>query len=75
MTTPSAAVSHPSPKPEVQVRTGGGDAVYAIGLIGAWVFYISRARTFPQGLLGFLKGFIWPALLVHALLQHLEQPD
>ena len=46
-----------------------GDAVYGFGLIGAWVYYIGRAKTFPEGVKGFFKAFVWPAILVYELLK------
>ncbi len=60
-------------KTEVQVRSSSSDAVYAIGLFGAWYYYISRARSFQEGALGFVKGFFWPAFLVYALLKSLNK--
>ena len=58
------------------MRQGGGDAVYGIGLFGAWAYYLGRATTFQEGLLGFFKGFVWPAMLVYELLKFLDQePD
>jgi hypothetical protein len=40
-------------------------------MIGAWVYYIGQATTFGLGLLGFLKGIVWPAFLVFALMKYL----
>ncbi len=58
----------------VQVRVQGGpDAVYGMGLFGAWYYFISRATTTEERVKGFFKGFIWPALLVIALFQFLEK--
>ena len=59
---------------KVEVQRGGSasDAVYAIGLIGAWVYYIGRAGSFKEGAVGFFKGFAWPALVVYKLLVLLE---
>ncbi len=54
------------------IHRGGGDAVYGLGLIGAWVYYIGHATTFAMGVLGFLKGIVWPALLVFELLKFLK---
>jgi hypothetical protein len=36
-------------------RSGGGDAVYGLGLIGALVFYISEADGFGPGWWGFSR--------------------
>jgi hypothetical protein len=57
----------------VAVRPGGGaDAVYGIGMIGAWVFYFKRAETTQERIRAFFKGIVWPAFLVHDLLEFLE---
>jgi hypothetical protein len=52
---------------------GSSEAVYGLGLIGAWIYYISRAKTFREGVVGFLKGIVWPAFLVYALLEYLNK--
>jgi hypothetical protein len=53
-------------------RTTASDAVYGLGLIGAWVYFIGTATSFGMGVLGFLKGIVWPALLVYELLKYLN---
>jgi hypothetical protein len=63
-------------KKPVVIRSGGGsDAVYGIGMIGAWVYYFKRATTHQERLLGFAKGLVWPAFLVYALLVFLEKKE
>jgi lipoate-protein ligase A len=57
----------------IMVRQSGGDAVYGIGLFGAWAYYLSQATTFQQGVQGFFKGFVWPAILVYELLKFLNK--
>jgi hypothetical protein len=42
-----------------------GDAVYSLGMIGAWVYFWRRADTNGDRALGVLKGFVWPAFLVY----------
>jgi hypothetical protein len=42
-----------------------------LGLIGAWIYYLSHAGTFWMGVLGILKGFVWPAMLVYELMKYL----
>lgn len=42
-----------------------GDAVYALGMIGAAVYFISSATSFIAGVVGFLKALVWPAFLVY----------
>ena len=59
-------------KPAVKFQGGGSDAVYGIGLFGAWVYFIGRATTSQERLLGFLKGLVWPAFLVYKLFLFLE---
>jgi hypothetical protein len=55
------------------IRQGGAsEAVYGLGLIGAWVYYIGHATTFWLGVLGFFKGIIWPAMLVYEVLKYLN---
>ena len=46
-------------------QPGGGGAVYGLGIIGALVWYLQEASSFWQGVLGVLKSFVWPALLVY----------
>ena len=48
--------------------TGGGNAVYVLGLIGALVWYIGQADGFWSGVVGVLKAIVWPAFLVYDLL-------
>jgi hypothetical protein len=50
-------------------RSGGGDAVYGLGLIGALVYYIQAADGFWAGVLGVLKALVWPAFLIYDLLK------
>ena len=52
-------------------RSTASDAVYGFGLIGAWIYYLSHAATFWMGLLGILKGIVWPAMLVYGLMKYL----
>jgi len=53
---------------KVEYQGGSSETVYGLGLIGAWVYYIGRATTFQEGVLGFLKGIVWPAIVVYELL-------
>lgn len=45
--------------------------LYGLGLIGSAVFFISQAGTFWQGVLGFLKALVWPALMAYELFKYL----
>ena len=56
------------------IRSGGGaDAVYGIGMIGAWVYYFKRATTTQERLRAFGKGLVWPAFMVYDLLVFLKK--
>jgi hypothetical protein len=57
-------------KREMQQSAPSG-AVYAFGLIGSAIYFISTATGFWMGVLGFLKAFVWPAFLVYEAFKHL----
>ena len=46
-------------------QPNGGQPVYGLGMIGAWVYYWRTADTNGDRALGILKGFAWPAFLVY----------
>ena len=71
MTTEPVTKAQEVKKPKTVYR-GASEAVYGFGLIGAWVYFIGHAATFWLGVLGFLKGIVWPALLVYELLKYLH---
>ena len=73
MTTEINPIEAEEQKKEVKIQGGSSDAVYGLGLIGAWVYYIGRATTFREGVQGFFKGIFWPAFLVHDLLDYLDK--
>ncbi len=60
------------PKQKVVYKGGASEAVYGLGLIGAWVYYISHATTLWLGVLGIFKGIFWPAVLVYEWLKYLN---
>ena len=51
-------------KVQVQIRNNSTGTIYGLGLIGAWMYYFSRATTNDEKLKAFLKGFVWPVVLV-----------
>jgi hypothetical protein len=65
-------MTHEKQQPKSITIRQSGDAVYGIGMFGAWAYYIGRASTPQERLVGFLKGFIWPAILVYKLLKFLN---
>jgi hypothetical protein len=52
--------------------SGGGGAVYGIGMIGALVYFLQSAETGRDKALAAPKAVVWPALLVYKLLKHLN---
>jgi len=57
---------HPHP-------TTSSNPVYGFGLIGAWVYYLRRATTTRERVMGVLKGFVWPAILVYEIFKFLDK--
>lgn len=53
-------------------KRNASEAVYGLGLLGAWFYYITTATTFWIGVLGVIKGIFWPAFLVFELLKFLH---
>lgn len=72
MTPETTSNGQETRKRQVIHRGGASEAVYGLGLIGAWVYYLSQAPTFWIGVLGVLKGIVWPAMLVYEWLKFLN---
>ena len=73
MTTELNSTENEDKNKEVKIQSGSSDAVYGLGLIGAWIYYNCRATTVREGIMGFLKGFAWPVFVVHDLLDFLNK--
>lgn len=56
----------------IYTKTGGGNAVYCLGVIGALIYYVPAADTFWIVILAVLKSFVWPAFVVFDLLKFLH---
>lgn len=68
-------VNHIQPehrRTKVVHHRGGADAVYGLGMIGAMIYFIGQAPTFWLGVLGFLKGIVWPVFVVLELMKFLN---
>ncbi len=59
-------------KPKVVVQGGSSDSVYGLGFIGAMVYFMSQAKDFRQGVIGFFKAIVWPAILVYEIFKLLK---
>ena len=64
---------HEDKKIQVKYQGGSSSPVYGLGMIGAWVYYISLATTPKERIQGFFKGLVWPAFLVYDLLGYLAK--
>lgn len=73
MTTEINPIEEEVQKTECKQQSSSFDAVYGLGLIGAWIFYIGRANSFGEGVKGFFKGLVWPVFVVHKLLVFLNE--
>lgn len=67
--TPSSTPQRPVVK---HVYRNGGDAIYAVGILGAAVYFIQHSTTFWMGALGLIKAVFWPALFVYRVLEMLK---
>jgi hypothetical protein len=47
-------------------------AIYFFAFVGALVYYISRSHSFGEGVLGFLKAIVWPAMLLYKVMDMLK---
>ena len=61
----------------VGARLGGSGgkgclASILLGFIGALVYFISQARDFREGVIGFFKAIVWPAILVYEIFKLLK---
>jgi hypothetical protein len=72
MTTETNSTRPERQKTKVIYKGASSAPVYGLGLIGAWIYYLSHATTFWIGVLGILKGIVWPAMLVYELLKYLN---
>jgi hypothetical protein len=72
MTTEPYPTEQEYRKQKVIRQGGASECIYGLGLIGAWVYYISHATTFWVGVLGIFKGIVWPAMLVYEFLKFLN---
>ncbi|MCX6395784.1 MAG: hypothetical protein NTV23_04815 [Propionibacteriales bacterium] len=41
-----------------------GNALYGLGVLGAWVYFWQQADGFGEHVLAVVEGVLWPALMV-----------
>lgn len=49
-------------------RSSNGDTVYAMGLVGAAIFYVNQASGLGEVVVALLKALVWPAYFVYHVL-------
>ncbi len=59
-------------KNKVYINKGGSGALYGLGVIGIAVYYIQQATGFWMGVLGVIKAFFWPAILLYKVFEMLH---
>ena len=67
MTTEPSLNQQDHDKPKFVIQSNQSDAVYGIGIIGAWIYFFKHATTTEERIKAFFKGFFWPAFLVYEL--------
>jgi len=72
MTTESKSNEEGNWRTKVIYKRNASEAVYGLGLLGAWFYYITTAPDFLAGVFGIVKGIFWPALMVFELLKFLN---
>lgn len=51
---------------------GASTPLYCMGFIGSLIYFIQHAATFGEGVMGILKAFVWPGVLVYKLCEFLK---
>ena len=46
--------------------------IYGLAFVGAAISFIQHSASFWQGVLGFFKALVWPAMLMYKLLEFLK---
>ena len=72
MTELSTPADRDLQKPKVVIQGGSSDSVYGLGFIGALVYFIGQAKDFREGVIGFFKAIVWPAILVYEIFKLLK---
>lgn len=55
-----------------QNSAASGGAVYALGFIGALIYFFQQANDFGDFVGGFFMAIFWPAFMVHRALELLN---
>jgi hypothetical protein len=52
-------------------KVGTSETIYALGVIGAAVYFLQQATSLGTGIVGLIKAIGWPAVLVYTVLERL----
>lgn len=58
-------------KKNVTCHAGSG-ALYGTGVIGALIYYLQNSTSIMDAIVGIIKSFFWPAVLVYKALELLS---
>lgn len=50
----------------------GSGAIYGLGVIGALIYFLQHSTTILGGVIGIIKAFFWPAVVVFKALEILK---
>lgn len=54
------------------VNNSGSNAIYGLGIIGAFIYYMQNAGGFWDVILGIIYSIFWPAVILYEVLQRLN---
>ena len=49
-----------------------GGAIYGLGVIGSVIYFIQHSTTILAGIIGIIKAFFWPAVILYKVLELLK---
>lgn len=53
-------------------HSGGSNAIYGLGVIGALFYFLQHVHNAGEVIVGIGKAFFWPAILMFKLLTYLK---
>ncbi len=54
------------------MKDKGMGGIYGLAFIGAAIYFVQHSTSFWNGVLGFLKALVWPAVLMYKVLELLK---
>lgn len=53
-------------------NNAGSGALYGTGVIGALIYFLQNSTTIMDAVIGIIKSFFWPAVMVYKALELLN---